>query len=322
MMMARGVALSASPIAFGRTAGLAAIFVAEIALFSTLVPGYFSLAGLLDATRLFTDAGLVALGMTFVIITGGIDLSVGSLMALVSVTIGFTFKAGLPLPLAALAGVLVGAAGGAFNGMLITGLRLHPLVVTLGTFALFRGIGYAVSNADAVSSFPSWFEVIGQTYLGGLVPLQLVVFVVATAVAWVVLEHTPFGRFVMALGSSETVSRFSGIETSRIKTAVYTINGFLVGLAGLIYTSRTFTARGNAGIGLELTVIAMVVLGGAKITGGGGTIVGTIFGVLILSYLQDGLDFAGIRGDWGLVVTGLFLIAGVFLNELFRNERR
>jgi len=137
----------------------------------------------------------------------------------------------------------------------------------------------------------------------------------------VVLDHTRFGRYVAGLGNNELASRFSGVDTARIKIAVYTLNGLLVGVAGLIYTSRIFSARGNAGIGLELTVIAMVVLGGAKITGGSATISGTVLGVLILSYLQDGLVFAGVRSDWGLVVTGVFLIAGVFLNEVFRKER-
>jgi rhamnose transport system permease protein len=305
----------------GRTLGLIAIFAIEMTLLGIFVPGYLDLYGLLDATRLFAEAGLVALGMTFVILTGGIDLSVGSLMALVSVTIGFSFAAGLPLPLAIVAGILAGAAGGFFNGIVITAFRLQPLVVTLGTFALFRGIAYAVSNADAMSSFPPWFEVFGQTYIAGMVPVQLVVFVVATLIAWVLLDHTRFGRYVTALGSNELASRFSGVETARIKVAVYTLTGLLVGIAGLIYTSRIFSARGNAGIGLELTVIAMVVLGGAKITGGSGTIAGTVLGVLILSYLQDGLVFAGVRSDWGLVVTGLFLIVGVFLNELFRREK-
>src|SRR5690242_18420333 len=192
------MALVASPRfgAHGRTLGLLAIFTAEMALLGIFVPGYLDVYGLFDATRLFAEAGLVALGMTFVILTGGIDLSVGSLMALVSVTIGFTFAAGLPLPLAIVAGILVGAAGGFFNGIIITVFRLQPLVVTLGTFALFRGIAYAVSNAGAVSNFPDWFEVFGQTYVAGLVPVQLLVFAAVALIAFVLLDHTSFGRYV------------------------------------------------------------------------------------------------------------------------------
>lgn len=306
----------------GRTPVLAAIFVLQIVVTSLLVPGYFDVWGLLDATRSFTEAGLVALGMTLVIVTGGIDLSVGALLALVSVTIGFSFQAGLPLWLAALAGIGVGTLGGLFNGLFIVFFRLHPLVVTLGTFALFRGIAFAVSDANAVSSFPAWFAVFGQYSIGGWVPLQLLIFVAFIVVFWLLLAKTRFGRYVYGIGHNEVASRFAGVSTASITVAVYTLTGFLVGLAGLIHTSRIFSARGNAGVGLELTVIAMVVLGGTRITGGSGTIWGTVFGVLILSYLQDGLSFAGIRSDWGLVFIGTFLIAGVFLNEFFRRENR
>jgi rhamnose transport system permease protein len=300
---------TAAPPRMNRTAGLA-------------VPGYLSLYGLLDATRQFTEAGLVALGMTLVIIVGGIDLSVGSLLALVSVTIGFSNEAGLPLPLAILAGLGVGTLGGLFNGIMVTSLRLHPLVVTLGTYALYRGIAFAVSGANAVSSFPDWFGWFGQTTLAGLVPVQLIVLAVLAGGFALVLSQSRFGRNIYAIGNNELAVKFSGISTARVKIAVYALTGFLVGLAGVIYTSRLSTARANAGFGLELTVIAMVVLGGTRITGGSGTIAGTIMGVLILAYLQDGLVYAGVRSDWGLAVIGVFLIAGVFLNEFFRQENR
>lgn len=317
--------LALSPAAspwMNRTLGLALLFFIELAAISLLVPGYLSLFGLLDATRQFAEAGLIALGMTLIIISGGIDLSVGSLLALVSVTIGFTSQAGLPLPFAILAGLLVGILGGVFNGVMVTSLKLHPLVVTLGTYALYRGIAFAVSDANAVSSFPDWFSFFGQTTLAGLVPVQLLVFVLFAVVFALVLSLSRFGRYVYAIGNNELAVRFSGVSTTRVKIAVYALTGFLVGLAGVIYTSRLSTARANAGFGLELTVIAMVVLGGTKITGGSGTILGTIMGVLILAYLQDGLVYAGVRSDWGLTVIGVFLIAGVFLNEFFRKESR
>lgn len=305
--------------AMNRTLGLAALLVAELALISLFVPGYFSLYGLLDASRQFAEAGLVALGMTLVIITGGIDLSVGSLLALVSVTIGFSNQAGLPLPAAIVAGLAVGLSGGFFNGLMVTVLQLHPLVVTLGTFALYRGIAFAVSNANAVSSFPDWFNVFGQNDVSGI-PLQLMLFVVLAVVFSILLSRTQFGRYIYAIGNNEVTARFSGVNTAAVKVAVYTLAGFMVSLGALIYTSRISSARGNAGYGLELTVIAMVVLGGTKITGGSGSILGTTIGVLVLAYLQDGLSFAGVRADWGLVVIGLFLITGVFFNEFFRKD--
>ena len=318
----RGMATTLRSFRPSRTAGLFVLFVMEIALISAAVPGYFSVYGLLDASRQFVEAGIIALGMTLVIITGGIDLSVGSLLALVSVTIGFGMQAGLPLWLAILAGVGVGTLGGFFNGLMVTTLRLHPLVVTLGTFALFRGIAFAVSGAGAVSNFPAWFGVFGQTTIGGLVPVQLVFFVVLAAAFAIMLARTRFGRYVYAIGNNEVTARFSGLDTDRAKIAIYTLTGWLVSIAAVIHTSRISSARANAGFVLELTVIAMVVLGGTRITGGAGTILGTVMGVLILSYLQDGLLFAGVRSDWGLVVVGAFLIIGVFINEFFRKESR
>ena len=306
----------------GRTAVLAIIFLFQITLTSILVPGYFSVWGLLDATRAFVEVGFISLAMTLIIITGGIDLSVGALLALVSVTIGFSYQAGLPLGAASFLGVMVGVAGGTLNGLITTYFRLHPLVVTLGTFALFRGIAFAVSDADAVSNFPQWFSVFGQYKFGGMVPAQLVVLAICVVIFWLLLSKTPFGRYVYALGHNATASRFSGVATERVTVAVYAIMGLMVGLAGLVHTSRIFSARGNAGFGLELVAIAIVVLGGARILGGSGTIWGTVVGLLILSYLQDGLSFAGVRGDIGLTIIGVALILGVFLNENIQKTRR
>ena len=306
----------------GRTAGLALLFIAELAILGLAIPDYLSVDGLLDATRSFSEAGIVAFGMMFVIVTGGIDLSVGSLLALCSVAIGFSYQAGLPASLAIVLGFLVGIAGGAFNGLMIVTLGLHPLLVTLGTFALFRGIAYAISSANAVSSFPSWFGVFGQFEIGGIVPIQFVVLVCVAIGAWFVLERTVFGRYVTGTGSNEQALRFIGIDTARVKIAAYTLTGGLVALASLIFTSRISSARGNAGLGLELTTIAIVVLGGTQITGGVGTAIGTALGIIIISYLQDSLSFAGVKSDWGLVVTGTVLVAGVLANEMFRSEVR
>ena len=299
----------------GRNGVLLGVLILQIVATSLLVPGYFSVWGLLDASRAFVEVGLIALAMTLIIISGGIDLSVGALLALVSVTIGFSYQAGLPLWAASGFGVLVGAAGGALNGALTTYFRIHPLVVTLGTFALFRGIAFTVSDAGAVSGFPAWFGVFGQWKLWDLIPLQLIALILFALFFHALLTRTPFGRYVFSLGLNETVARFSGVSIDRVKIQIYTLMGFMVGIAGLIHTSRISSARGNAGFGVELIVIAIVVLGGARILGGSGTIPGTMLGLLILSYLQDGLSFAGVRSDVGLIVIGCVLITGVLINE-------
>jgi rhamnose transport system permease protein len=290
---------------------LVLLLVLELAILGLALPGYLSVPGLLDATRTLVGPGLLALGMTFVIITGGIDLSVASLFALVSVVIGLTFCAGVPLGFAMMLGMCVGIAGGLLNGVAIALLRLHPLVVTLATMALYRGAAYAISNAEAVSRFPTWFTNIGQFYVGGVVPAQLVVFIVCAVATAVLLSRTRFGRYVYGLGANETAVIYAGVNVVRTKLTVYALMGLLVAIAAIIETARVSTARANAGVGLELAVIAMVVLGGAKISGGSGTMAGTVLGVLILSYLQDGLEFAGVRNDWGLIVVGVFLIAAV-----------
>jgi rhamnose transport system permease protein len=300
---------------FGSTHVLLFLFVIELALFGLTLPGYLTLSGVLDATRTFIGPGLLALGMTFVIITGGIDLSVASLFALVSVIVGLTFRGGAPLSFAMMLGVLVGIAGGLLNGAAIAFMRLHPLVVTLATMALYRGAAYAISNAEAVSRFPRWFTDIGQFYIAQVVPVQLPVFVVLAVSMGLLLTRTRFGRYVFGVGANETAVRFSGVDVARTKLAVYGLMGLITSVAAIIETARASTARANAGVGLELLVIAMVVLGGTQITGGSGTLIGTVLGVLILGYLQDGLEYAGVRSDWGLIVVGVFLIGGVIVQR-------
>ena len=309
--------------AFSRTHGLFLLLLVELGGLGTLVPGYLDPGSLLDTSRTFIETGILALGMTFVIVSGGIDLSVASLLALVSVVIGLSSQAGLPLPAAMLLGVATGIGGGLVNGAAVAYLGLHPFVVTLATMAIYRGGAYAISNAAAVSDFPGWFTGIGQSYFaGGLVPTQLPALAVAAAACWLLLDRTKLGRRVYGSGANELASRFSGVAVERVKLAVYGLMGGLVAVAAIIQTARVSTARANASMGLELPVIAMVVLGGTKITGGAGTIPGTLLGVLVLGYLQDGLVSAGVRNDWGLVIVGSFLILGVLANEFFRRPPR
>ena len=298
---------------------LLGVLIVLMIVMSLLSPLFFTIGNLLNTSRFFVEVGLMALGMTLIIITGGIDLSVGSNLALVSVAVGFSYAAGLPLPLAIVFGLIVGLAAGLFNGLFITLLDLHPLVVTLGTFALFQGLAYGLTKAEAVSDFPGWFAYFGQAYFGP-VPLQLFIFVLAVVVVWLILSRTRFGRYVYAIGNNEEAARFSGVPVRKVKLALYSGIGLLVAMASVIYTSRVYTARGDSGLGLELDVISAVVLGGASIYGGSGTIGGTVLGVLIIATLRNGLVLAGVPSTWQVFVLGILLLVAVFLNEFFRRR--
>lgn len=297
-----------------REAALAIILIALIVLFSILSPHFLSAQNMLSASRFYVETGLIALGMTLVIVTGGIDLSVGSTLALVSVLIGFTYAAGVPLVLAIVLGLVAGAFAGFVNGFVTTVFGIHPLAVTLGTLALYGGLALAVSGGGAVSTFPDWFALFGQTYLGP-VPAQLVVFVVLAVVIGVLLGKTTFGRRVFALGASMRATTFSGTSARRVVILVYTLTGLLAAIASVVYTSRVSTARADAGTGMELAVIAAVVLGGASIRGGRGTVLGTVLGVLIIGILRNGLTISGVPGTWSSLVLGVVLLAAVYVNE-------
>jgi rhamnose transport system permease protein len=306
-------------IKFSREVVLLGVLIVLMIAMSLLSPLFFTVGNLLNTSRFFVEVGLMALGMTLIIITGGIDLSVGSNLALVSVAVGFSYAAGLPLPLAIVLGLVVGLAAGLFNGLFITLLDLHPLVVTLGTFALFQGLAYGLTKAEAISDFPGWFAYFGQAYFGP-VPLQLFIFILAVVVVWLILSRTRFGRYVYAIGNNEEAARFSGVPVRKVKLALYAGIGLLVAMASVIYTSRVYTARGDSGLGLELDVISAVVLGGASIYGGSGTIGGTVLGVLIIATLRNGLVLAGVPSTWQVFVLGVLLLVAVFLNEFFRRR--
>jgi rhamnose transport system permease protein len=305
---------------FSREVVLLGVLIVLMIAMSLLSPLFLTVGNLLNTSRFFVEVGLMALGMTLIIITGGIDLSVGSNLALVSVAVGFSYAAGLPLPLAIVFGLVVGVAAGLFNGLFITLLDLHPLVVTLGTFALFQGLAYGLTEAQAVSDFPAWFAYFGQAYLLNIVPGQLFIFIVAVVVVWLILSRTRFGRYVYAIGNNEEAAHFSGVPVRRVKLALYSGIGLLVAVASVIYTSRVYTARGDSGLGLELDVISAVVLGGASIYGGSGTIGGTVLGVLIIATLRNGLVLAGVPSTWIVFVLGVLLLVAVFLNEFFRRR--
>jgi rhamnose transport system permease protein len=268
-----------------------------------------------------TEVALVALPMTFIIITGGIDLSVGSIMGLTAILLGvFWQNVGLPLPAAVGLAIVVAVAAGYFNGLLITRVRVPPLIMTLATLALYRGLAEGISEARSVRGYPEWFYVLGQGEVLG-VPTQLWILLVAIVIFGIVLSRTTFGRALYAIGHNETAARYSAIRVDRIKIVIYSLSGLMSGLAGVIFVSRVSTTRSDMGTGLELDVIAAVVLGGTSIFGGVGTIAGTVLGFTLIQLLKNGLALTGVKGDATIVVIGTVLILSILITNFLQHRR-
>ncbi|MDA9410997.1 MULTISPECIES: ABC transporter permease [unclassified Bradyrhizobium] len=282
---------------------------------------FLTLDNLLNQGRLTTEVGLIALPMTFIIITGGIDLSVGSIVGLCAILLGYSWKVfGFPLPLAIVFSLFIGGVAGFLNGIVITRVKVPPLIMTIATLALYRGLAEGISQARSVRGYPEWFYFIGQDNLFG-VPAQLWLLLIAIVVTAIVLDRTTFGRTLYAIGNNETAARFSGLPVDRVKLIIYTLSGLMAGLSACVLVSRVTTTRSDMGIGYELDVIAAVVLGGTSIFGGVGTIWGTVVGLAMIQLLKNGLALTGVKGDATIVVIGTVLILSTLVASSLQRRR-
>ncbi len=266
---------------------------------------------------------IIAIPEALVIITGEIDLSVGSIVGLSSATLGLTVHAHWGIVLAILTSLAVGLACGLVNGLLVTLLGLPSLAVTIGTLALYRGLAVGLLGTNAYSTFPEfWTNLAGGDLIAGAIPLVTVLIVVLIVIFSVLLHFTPFGRGIFAIGLSQDASRFSGIRVGRTKLLLFLFTGFVSAIAGVYLTLETTTAVSSNGLGLELNVIAPVLLGGVSVFGGKGAVPGIIGGVLLIGLIQSSLSFAGLNSDGVTVVTGALLIASVISTTILAWARR
>jgi len=295
---------------------------AEVALFSAIAPQFATLGNFFEITRLSVELGLLALALTPILITGGIDLSVGSMMGLAAVMFGVANRDwSLPVPLAIVVSLLVGAAGGGLNAILIARLGIPPLIVTLGTFSLFRGIAEGITHAAVnYTGFPSAFLALGQGYLGGVIPAQLPVLVAAIAAYAVLLHRSAIGRGLYAIGFTPAGARYAGIPVARRLGLVYVLSGIVSSLAAIVYVAHLGQARSDAGNGYELDAITAVVLGGTSVFGGRGTVLGTVLGLFSISVLRDGLRLAALPSELAGVLTGILLLSTIAVDR-FRTRR-
>jgi rhamnose transport system permease protein len=301
--------------AYWHEAGLSALLGVLLLVAGRLDPAFLSLPTQVELSTHVWELALLALPMTLIIITAGIDLSVGSAMALCAVALGLAYEAGLSPWLGAALALLVGGAAGALNGIFIAWVRVHPLIVTLATLSAFRGIAEGISLGRPISGFPESFAILGRGSLLGL-PLPGLLFLVAAAAAALLLARSALGRAIYAIGHNETACRFSGIAVDRVKLLLYTLSGMAAGLAAVIFVARRNTAKADVGTGIELDVITAVVLGGTSIFGGRGRIFGTLLGVLLIHETREFMSWRWNKDEWNLIVIGILLILSVLLNAL------
>ncbi|RCW84818.1 ABC transporter permease [Paracoccus lutimaris] len=279
---------------------------------------FFSLGNIMNVLRQVSIVAILAVGMTFVILTGGIDLSVGAVMALVgTLSTGMMVNMGLPAPLALVAGIFIGLGIGLANGALVAWGKMPAIIVTLATMGMARGLGLIYSGGYPISGIPSWLSWFGVGRIGFL-PVPVIIMFVIYAVAWVLLQRTAFGRHVYALGGNETAARLSGVKTQRVKLAVYGISGLTAALAAVILTGRLMSGQPNAGGGFELDAIAAVVLGGTAIAGGRGLILGTLIGAVLLGILNNGLNLMGINPYLQDVIKGAIILLAIYIGREWR----
>src|SRR5262245_3983440 len=291
---------------------LLGVLAVEIVVFSVFGTNFATRDNAASITRLAVELGLVAVALTPVIVSGGIDLSVGSLMGLSAVLFGMLWRdAALPVAAAAAVTLFIGLTAGAVNGFLVTRFRLPPLIVTLGTMSLFSGLALGLSEGvETYTGFPEPFLLLGQGYSAGI-PVQLPMLVLAVSGFGLLLHATTFGRAVFAIGFSPGAARHAGIPVERRLLTLYVLSGVAASLAGLILTARLGQAKADAGTGYELDAITAVVLGGTSIFGGRGTVHGTVLGLAVLVVLKTGLRLADVPTEWAGVLTGVLLLVTI-----------
>jgi len=299
-------------------AGLALLLLAVVALMSTLSPYFLDPYNLIDSTLGFSEQGLIALAMALLIITREIDVSVASIAALAAVLMGLAADAGAPTPAIVAVGLVTGAAAGTLNGVIVSLLGVHSIVVTIGTLSLYRGLAVLIVGDGAYTAFPPGFAWLGQGYAGNLVPVEFVIYAAFTVLFALLLHATMLGRRIYAIGTNPEAARYSGVAVTRIKVALFALTGTMAGLAAVLLASRLGSVRLNIAEGWELQTITMVVLGGVAITGGRGTILGVTLAVLVIGLLSFGLALMNVPGIVMNIYIGAMMIGAIALPGLAR----
>ena len=292
------------------------LFAIVFICFARLSDRFATPDNLFNVARQYSELAVVSIGLTMVIITGGIDISVGSIVGLSSILVGvLAAKMGMNIWLACLLGIVGGLICGMINGLVITKLRVQPIVATLAMLSAARGLAWILSGARSLSGFSDSFVALGQTAIGPI-PLSVAIALILVILGIVCLRYTALGREIYAVGSSEEAARLSGVNVFRIKLFAYALTGMLCGLGGVIMSARLASSVPDAGTGFEFEAITAVVMGGSSLKGGEGNIIGTIIGVAVMGIVRNGLNLIGVPNIWQVLFLGVMLILAVLGDNL------
>ncbi len=293
---------------------LALLFILEVVVFSNITPYFLDYFNLMNASFTFMEKAVMALPMIFVIMSGDIDISIASIIALVSFAMGYAAQAGVDTTGLIFIGLAVGTVAGMFNGFFITKMGMPAIAVTLATQSLFRGISQAILEDHAYTEYPESFAYFGQGYVGdSLVPFELLLFIVLAVIMGFILHKTTYGRQLYAIGNSKSAARFAGIAVDRVRFINFALNGLFCGIAAILLTSRIGSTRPNIAMNWDIETITLVVLGGVSIMGGRGTVPGVAVAIFLLGYLKFGMGLLNISAKIMIITTGVLLIIAVLL---------
>ena len=291
------------------------MFIIMIGL-TLLTPNFMTFNNIISVLRQISNNVFLALGMTLVIILGGIDLSVGSIVALSgTITVGMMVNSGLPMPAAILIGLILGGLVGFINGGIVAVFNVPAFIVTMATINIAKGIAYIYKGGQSTRITNDAFAMLGTGYLFGIIPLPVVYMLILIVVFIILLGKTKFGTYVYAVGGNRESARLSGVPIKKIEVLVFTISGLLSAFAGIVLAARMYSGQPNAGDGYEMDAIAACVLGGVSMSGGVGHISGTIFGAIVIGIISNGLNLMGVSSFWQLVVKGLIILAAIILDS-------
>ena len=301
---------------------LAIILLVVVIVNSLLSESFLSIENQINLFVLSIEKVIIALVMAKIIINAEIDLSVASMMGLSACALGWFVESGMSMTMALIASITIGAVGGAFNGFWITVVKLPSLVVTLAMLIGFRGLARVLIGDRSIKMFPQWFEDLGQQPLFLNIPFSVMIFMALLICVVITLEYTGFGRHIYTIGINQNVALYSGINVARVKMLLFIFSGIISAIAGILYAARLGTVRGDMGLGFELDIITIVLLGGVSIFGGSGSIYGVILSILIVLYLRNGMSLSNITGHLQTGVIGVLLILSVLIPNVLENMKK